>query len=534
MSRQVSGEYVLSGELVTRSALAIGSGSAGAATDMACVRDGLGRLIIPGSTLAGALRARFEDRQAWGTMDAASHLYIEDCPENRETSADSAAARPDTEIRDGVGIDRKTGSAAQGVLFSRDVVPKGSRFKLELRIEATVSDKGAVPREEAESLIKEVANVLTTGVSFGAATSTGLGSVRLEEGTLQWRHTGSRDELLDLLATGTAITVEAAPDEPWKPTGNEKRHNTLQITIPWSPLSPLLVSVASNGLVDRIPLTTTAPDGSVRLVIPGRSIKGALRSRVERIVRTLRSADDPGDAFISQMTQDLGPVQRLFGRPPQGEKEGRRAAVEVSEVYSDPDSNWGDGVRWDAVRAALAERMPPRAEQSNDAGRRQAEKLAPRAAANKKLRSSPIRINDHVAISRWTGGADDGKLFAVAAPEPCLGWKPLVLNIDLSRLGSDDQEVASALMALAFVLRDFAEGWIGIGYGTTRGYGEVTADPSCIEWCAYEPTLKCLEHLTSLNDLFVLPAGEGQNVLQETLLSAWSAEMEKTTEEAKA
>ena len=48
-------------------------------------------------------------------------------------------------------------------------------------------------------------------------------------------------------------------------------------------------------------------------LLPGSSIKGALRSHAERIVRTLRGVAAPGDFLEAVRDRQLGPVLTLFG-----------------------------------------------------------------------------------------------------------------------------------------------------------------------------------------------------------------------------
>lgn len=470
MSRSMIGEYVLTGELVTRSALAVGSGEAGPDTDMACLRDGLGRLVIPGSALAGVLHPSDDPDGRWGGQALASLVYVEDAP--------ATAAAP-LETRDGVGIDRVSGTASPGVLYAREVVPPGTRFAFELRVEAVNGGPGVptLSKEDAKDWITTVATQLVSGARLGSSTSTGLGEVRLDAETvkLQWLGMGTRDDLLAVLA-GHAETEElhlaaAAP-------------STLRITVEWNPISPLLVSVPMNGLVDRLP-QTTGSGATTRLVIPGASIKGVLRARAEKIVRTFTGAPAAG-TLIDQMAADLGPVQRLFGRPPTGQgatrTKGQRGAATVGEVHSPVVPGFADALATLAVRVTTSVNAT--------AAQRQVQKAKPRADAIGKLVGTPLRITPHVAISRWTGGADDGKLFATLAPGPWFGrrgkdatdsWDPITLDVDLERLGEGDQ-ILSALRLLSLVLIDLAEGWIGLGYATSRGYGEISADEATIRF----------------------------------------------------
>lgn len=164
MSRAIVGEFVLWGDLVTDSALSVGSGVEGPSADITCVRDGLGRLVIPGSALAGAFAARFEKEAAWGGQERASHLYFEDAVHRLLPKSANSVER-----RDGVAIDRRTGTAARGLLFSREVVPAGSRFSWELRVEATDAGASVFGRDDAKEWITTIANVLAGGINLGAA-----------------------------------------------------------------------------------------------------------------------------------------------------------------------------------------------------------------------------------------------------------------------------------------------------------------------------------------------------------------------------
>lgn len=496
-SRRVLGEYVLTGTLEALTPLAVGSGEPGAYTDQGCARDGLGRIMIPGSALAGVLR---DDAAVWGDEAAASVLFVEDAVFNGSTEL--------IELRDGVAIDRRSGAAAHGVLYTREVVSRGSTFGLELRLEVVDAGPGRLRQPDARARLVELANDLAAGRELGARTSSGLGRIRLKDAALEWRGTGSRDSLLSLLAGARRpeeITLTPGP-----------RPGRLRVTVPWSARSPLLVSVAFNGLVDRVPLMSGAGSDTTRskphLVIPGTSWKGVLRSRAEWIVRSLLGRDAPKD-ILAQFAQDLGPVARLFGRPPQARRgstrhDGSRGAISVAETYStEPIKAWGDLERALATRPA--------------AGADATARLQPRVRAVEKLSTSHLRINDHVAISRWTGGADDGKLFATVAPGRELTWDPLVLDLDLSRLGSR-AEARSAVMLLAYVLRDLAEGWVGVGHGSTRGYGEIGAAPGSILFefpDGWEPRRFTLAELFD-------PEGQDDQGWRRDLLTAWNREVD--------
>lgn len=455
MSRALAGELLVTGTLVTESALCVGSGHNEGGGEIVCLRNGAGDLVIPGSALAGAFRATFQDEQPWGGQEYGSQLYFEDAVLTSESRV---------EHRDGVMIDRRTGAAAAGMLYGREVIPAGSRFSWELRLEVT----DTFDRAAAESWVSAITGRLAAGVGFGGGTSAGLGRVKLKDACQTWIGMGARAELVDFLRNphGTPKKVQLSP---------ESRAGHLQITVPWRACGPLLVSVPLNGLVDRIPQHTRSGDGATRLVIPGTTLKGVLRSRAEWIVRTIAGIDAPGKP-LEQLAGAPGIVAALFGAPPKGRGRartaGRQGALRVGEVRSKQAISG-----WSQIVAKLVE---PRSTKPGDAGLTERARIKVAAINQLKSSSGGLRISDHVAISRWTGGADDGKLFATVAPLPADDyWQPIELDLDLARAGAG---VLPGLALLVFVLRDFCQGWIGIGYGTTRGYGEVTADSDQITW----------------------------------------------------
>ncbi|HEY6798597.1 MAG TPA: hypothetical protein VI248_28295, partial [Kineosporiaceae bacterium] len=84
-----------------------------------------------------------------------------------------------------------------------------------------------------------------------------------------------------------------------------------------------------------------------------------------------------------------------------------------------------------------------------------------------------LRIADHVAVDRWTGGASDSALFTVLEPMGAR-WEPLTLTLDCRRAGArvaDGDRLALALLLLT--LRDLATGWLAFGFGATRGTGQI-------------------------------------------------------------
>lgn len=212
------------GTLRLESPLRLSSGRASEETDAPLMRDRSGRIYLPGTSLRGALRSEIErtlaavgdaagletcvlfsesdDPEAclsvsptkrdklleldedekvlrfvrdnlcdvcklFGSPVYASRLTIEDAyPE------DGVDPEAKTAIRDGVGIDRDTGTAKENVKFNYQVLEAGVGFKIRLAVENL---------EDTDRKLLHVAfGLLRGGLTLGGKRAGGCGRVRLE------------------------------------------------------------------------------------------------------------------------------------------------------------------------------------------------------------------------------------------------------------------------------------------------------------------------------------------------------------------
>lgn len=164
------------------------------AWDQPVVRDAFGYWRIPGSSLAGALRALGErinpalvSRMFGDQVGADSRASLVWCEDGLLLDFDGtpvvarllAGQTPRIEapqyIRDHVRIDPETGAAENGGKFDAEIVPAGARFLLEIRLDGW--DKPETPEEIAffDSL---VALVLAGELSLGGKSGVGYGLYR--------------------------------------------------------------------------------------------------------------------------------------------------------------------------------------------------------------------------------------------------------------------------------------------------------------------------------------------------------------------
>lgn len=502
MARKRNHRLIMEGTLQARTPLHVGGMRDSVETDLPLACDGQGRWYVPGTSLAGPLRAWVSDAFADGPALAeqwfgfqagqgddgrASHVVVEDAPLTLPSDLGP-------EIWDGVGIDRQWGSAAEGVKYDRAILPAGTTFPLRLTVELPpVGPDQTAPwaaPAAARSLLGRLLQALEQGqIGFGAAKTRGLGSVVLRSENLRiaeedW---SSPQGVLDLLQNrrktlDTQALVLAAPALAMR------RRRRLTFKIHWRPAGPVMVKAGYEGVtVDMLPMLSGGESGKLGLVLPGSSVKGALRSQAERIVRTVIGVDPrsdwshlaPRERHAAQV--DVPLVRELFGVAKKSPRAGATEPLVEPSLATD-----GRGRRGAlAVATCYATNLPLEPHRwlahttttPADDARRQLPYLEPAY---------------HVAIDRWTGGAADNFLYSTLEPFG-VAWEPLMLTVDLETLASRapaasveeaalDQSNAArqgeefcqaAVFLLALLVRDLAMTRIPVGFAGNRGYGSI-------------------------------------------------------------
>lgn len=517
MAREINGRIVVSGQLQTLGPLHVGTGVPSPETDLPLARNGMGELYVPGTSLAGALRSWCEDtlgvfedtpddepnarviREVFGPLvpkktdqGRASYLFVEDA---RVQWGRLAA---ETEIRDGVAIDRQWGVAATRFKFDRAILPRGTRLDLRLILELPVHRDA-----EARGLLRHLVMGLRRGdVRLGAGKTRGMGRVRLDGvEQVRFEQVDCRAGILrilrdehdpndDPLAQATALNVLPS--------------SRLEVHIGWSAVGPVMVKSGAEGLtVDMLPLLSDDGEG-LAPVIPGSSIKGVLRGQSERIVRTVlgidgadRWPDQPYLRFPAQLAE-VPLVNQMFGAPGSatGESPAGQGALFVEDAYAQPLGGALGSDGWLSIGEDTNLRTF-----LNDAGRQD------------------WTVAHHVAIDRWTGGAAEAFLYSVLEPWG-EAWSPCQLALDLARL--PESLTQPAVVLLLMLLRDLAAQRLPIGFAGNRGMGEVRITQIELAGATERAGLGA-EPLTLPNgDLSAVP----QN-LRKSLTETWQAWLEE-------
>ena len=458
-------------------------------------RDGHGRPVLTGRSVKGALRAacqRFlEDhgnavrltkrdlQQLWGddgTRGAGSAaplrasaitVHTVELPiEGYEGNEEHKIMLP---TRMGNAIDRYWGSAGDTALFKHEYLPRGKELALTITAEAGLPDDVEVPQgdvappgpEQVEKLFSLIIGLIKDGrVAFGGRQNAGWGRVALSDSEKAWRLTkaepGSRAGLEEWLSGAGGRSVDVAPVD----CGGSGR---MRIEITWDSPTGILVAEPQDdgsgegvdaGAADGSPGEAegadseetkparplrAGPEETDPIVLPGSSVRGALRTRATRIARTIllakkdpsTVADWSGAGVHEQLAQDPSLVRDLFGSTT------HRGALTVLDTLAAEDG--------------------------------------------------PSRKVTHNAGDRWTGGVADGLLYSEEVYDST--WNSIVLELDLDRLltnaraglgepdgqedsrGEDRSRAAFCLLGL--VLAELAAGTLPLGSRGTRGMGQV-------------------------------------------------------------
>jgi CRISPR/Cas system CSM-associated protein Csm3 (group 7 of RAMP superfamily) len=499
---------IFTGTLRTLCPLHIGGLDLSVHTDMPLTRDVLGRIFLPGSSLAGMLRAACDAESitelfgfAEGDKGQASRVYVDDA---------SVIGAPKITLTDHVRIDRHTGAAADRARFDLEALEADTCFNFRAVLEI---NPGSAPHQsELTRLLCQLSN---GDLSLGRGTQRGYGEIKLEGLCIQRQDFTTIKGIIAALKQSTAADPAPQANSP---------STALRIKVKFSQQGPLMVKASNEGMDIKMLPRTARKDGKAQLVIPGSSIKGAFRSHAERIMRTIldKSLATNGAPISDGSDQlDLPLVDVLFGLARSGggkhagnapdKKPGTAGVLRFKTLYAE---NGASDEGWDALAANnISDKDAPLSPHYTELEK-----------ANLRGNRSKLKVDVayHVAIDRWTGGAADNMLYTAVEPWHTQ-WPTLEISLDLILLekrfkARDYKDPASAAQAaqilLLHVLSDFCQGDIALGFGTTRGYGSVCAEPGKVHFEG--PIDNALAQDKTL-EIALTPAGQAAKVLQ----SAW-------------
>jgi len=427
--RSMAARWVVTGEMRLETAAHFG-GQGETAVDMAVLRDPTdGRPLLPGTSLAGALRSHLAD--VLGGYRSSEHKDVAALfGAARSTDAgsqsplivfDSLAHLPEDltlEIRDGVAIDSVTGTAEAHKKFDFEVLPAGTRFPV--RIELIVEN----PDREVRLLgllIVALEGLAEGDIALGMRRSRGLGTINVHnwkalrhdlttaQGWLGWLTSDHEKPIADDAQSYHFVAEAIRSVYPSRQALNNFLDNVTDKRR--RILAELEMKIAGDLLV-RSPATDPGAPDAVHLcsagmpVLPGTGLAGALRAQALRIARLVREKHGDGDRW----------VERIFG---------------------------------------------PRLERQNEnsqSGQAIASKLR---ISESFIKNGGARRQTRIAIDRFTGGVVQGALF----DEQVQAGGNLTVKLELR----DPTDAEAGLVLL--LLKDLLSGEIPVGGSVSVGRG---------------------------------------------------------------
>lgn len=387
------------------------------ATDLLIDTDHEGMPHLPATSFAGALRARVREKNdkcaaAWfgfvkGDSAAASGIWVLGS-RLVDSEGGLVTTHPTTTDVTTTAINRHSGAAAVNTLRTVEILPAETRFEVYLRWDGVTDKDVAALGEYLSGWVPLI----------GRATSTGHGAC-----TVEAVHTGSLDlakpsDRLTWLTTSGPALVRAIAETPLTVASGTPDEVGYAVTLKTTG-GPLRFS---NDAAGNLPSSH---------VLPGASIKGVIRSRMEFILRSVGLVDESdcggvgcGDCLVC----------KVFGHS------ARRAVRETSV----------------GQRAHLR-------------------------VADAPVTGGTVRKRTHAPLDRWTGGvaaaSKDEPRVAIARSRrgllhPVEGIEGGEFTITFKgHLPEKFKAGFEALLVLA--LKDIEDGLVGFGRATTRGCGTV-------------------------------------------------------------
>lgn len=444
-SRQISKRWVIEGDLVLQTPTHLGNGDTDGIVDMPLLLDeATGRALLPGTSLAGALRNYLRERRH-GFEKRASDTLIEalfggekgDDEGNQSALIidDALGEMPGIELRDGVRIDPITRTAKidvdngilRGYKYDLQLLEAGTTFPL--RMELLLS-RGNDQQQVNRMLALALHGLETGEIAIGLRKRRGFGVCRVE----RWRVTRyDFTKPTDLLAW----LAEDHPDWKFAPGDQrsgqhiadllgvslervEDRRNLCRIHAHFIIDGSLLIRAGfgeQDSGPDTVHLHSARPGGARKPVLSGTSLAGALRHRAERILRTIGNAAQ-ATTMIDNM---FGPARITSG----DKQKARSSRLIVSETVIENPVNL---------------------------------------------------VQNRIRIDRFTGSVHGTGLFN---EQPVFGKNDTLVAIDLTLRNPQDAEIGLLLLLLKDLWTGDLPlgGEIGIGRGRLKGVEAVIETP---------------------------------------------------------
>ncbi len=306
------GKIILKGIISLLSPAIIGSGR-DENSDIDVLRDSDGTVYIPATSLVGVLRHHLKIdgskkslvNEFWGSkgesdMDLIqSSVIVHDLLPLEKTTV---------VIRDGVKIDNKKGIAEDRAKFDYEIIERGAKFSLYMEVTLNGTEEGF----KTQMLNTIVKSLQGEKIRVGAKTNSGFGRIKLIDPVFYRFDFSKKADVLRWFKQDFSVPSEI--------TSEVIKFNERTFTI------DALFGIKNSLIVRSNNYDPDLPDvehikSNGKAVLPGTSLKGAIRARAERVINTLGKSNTL--------------ITDLFGYADENKKKSKRGRIVIEETIVD-------------------------------------------------------------------------------------------------------------------------------------------------------------------------------------------------------
>lgn len=316
---KITKKYVIRTTVETLAPIRIASGMDDGITDIIILKNKQGKAFIPGTSLAGVLRSAMKNIYGEAAVERVfGHIDNNGGEQSMLNISDIVLDGGNLIYRDGVAIDTYRGVGKTGAKYDFEALDRGAVG--ELCIEMTVRNQKkpldinylhndfALKGDFYAEMAAAIVDLLTGGISVGSLTTKGFGLMGSQKpaelycfdfaagAADQWLEYITASKLPKAIYTGMAGKVDAGA------------LNVLTIEAEFGVNSSLIIrdydeaQEIKDAKDDGKNLVAVQMKSGADLIIPGSSIKGALRSRAQKIIMQLSGgAVKEAESFVADV-----------------------------------------------------------------------------------------------------------------------------------------------------------------------------------------------------------------------------------------
>lgn len=341
-----------------------GAGSIG--NHLIIEKNGYGQSVLRGTSVIGVLRSACNELELDTSKWFGDALSYNQSNASRIVADDCIFSKNIAESVHNI-IDRHTHAVTGQGLFSLERVLPASRTQLNLYLTCPNDDV-----EECEEFLADLISLLETGLFFGGSSARGIGRALIERDAIKFKKYDlcQIDDVANWLDDKRAIREGLVPKN-WQKfeLSSEIVHHCLKLDVSLNIPAGQDFLISEN--LEMYPRNTTTADNKEMWMLPGSSLRGVMRSWMLRLAARDGYAvydkgsthifdikDKPHEKISNQDAQQTCPIINLFGSIK------KRSRIHICDGY-----------------------------------------------AIKKADNSQVHLRKHVAIDRFSGGANEGALF---------------------------------------------------------------------------------------------------------------------------